>query len=410
LPLDALEAAQIEVSGNRVNACAVCGATEWLEVLHIDAAPATCASVFDSAAQARGVPHGTIDLMVCEQCGFLFNACFERELADIGARYESSQSASAHFGAFANSLAESWVTRHQLRGKTVVELGCGHGDFLVAMLAAGVGHAIGFDPLGDPARVADSSGGRMQVLPKRFEAHMPAPEGAALICRHTLEHEPDIAGLLGAVRRWCAANPTRVVLFEVPASERILDERAFWDVYYEHCNYFSADTLRLAFERAGFEVQRLDRLYGGQYLIAEATSGTGAVRPSSGGAATAVAAAQAFGADVRRMIERCDQRLRRLAAESGPVVLWQGAAKTVGFITMLPSTDVIGYAVDASPARHDRYLPGSGLHVRAPESLRETQPATVVLMNPVYVREVRARLDELTPATRLLTVNDLFAD
>jgi hypothetical protein len=201
-----------------------------------------------------------------------------------------------------------------------------------------------------------------------------------------------------------------VLLFEVPATERIVDERAFWDVYYEHCNYFTAPTLRLAFERAGFTVQRLDRLYGGQYLIAEAILTESRAAPAASSVTPALDAAREFGAAVRLMVERSNARLRRLAADGGPIVLWQGAAKTVGFLTALHSTEAIAFAVDASPARHGRYLPGSGLQVRAPETLRESRPATVVLMNPVYAAEVRAKLDTLTPATRLLTVNELFAE
>jgi len=112
----------------------------------VEAAPVTCASLFPTPAGAMAVACGTIELCVCNRCGFVFNRTFDPTLGRIGATYESSQAASAHFGAYAQSLAFDWVKRLGLAGKTVLEIGCGHGDFLVELLRAGVGKAIGLDP------------------------------------------------------------------------------------------------------------------------------------------------------------------------------------------------------------------------------------------------------------------------
>ncbi|NJM57780.1 MAG: hypothetical protein HC857_10560 [Synechococcales cyanobacterium RU_4_20] len=42
-----------------------------------------------------------------------------------------------------------------------------------------------------------------------------------------------------------------MVYFEVPDAERIFAERAFWDVYYEHCSYFSPPSLTALCGAAG---------------------------------------------------------------------------------------------------------------------------------------------------------------
>jgi hypothetical protein len=198
-----------------------------------------------------------------------------------------------------------------------------------------------------------------------------------------------------------------VVLFELPATERLLDEGAFWDVYYEHSNYFTARSLTHAFERAGFEVLRCEHTYGDQYLLLEARLApkTGS-RPALYGVDAIVERCRSFGHRVTAAVNRCEGNLRRMS-DCGPTVVWQGAAKTVGFLAAVAGSELVHCAVDLNAQRHGRFLPGSGLPVLAPQALRALQPAHVVLMNPVYRSEVQSMLNDLSVAACLTTVVEL---
>ena len=44
------------------------------------------------------------------------------------------------------------------------------------------------------------------------------------------------------------------MFFELPDVMRELCEGAFWDLYYEHCTYFSCGSLARLFRATGFEV------------------------------------------------------------------------------------------------------------------------------------------------------------
>jgi SAM-dependent methyltransferase len=370
--------------------------------------PVTCASVFDSAAEARAVPIGDIDLTVCRRCGFVFACGFDAALGEISARYESSQAASTHFNAFVNSLASDWVARYRLAGKTVLEIGCGGGHFLGVLRQHGVARAIGMDPFADAAAASADPG--VQLLADKFDERSLQRQADAIVCRHTLEHIQDVSGFLQLLRTWTGGNPARVLLFEVPDAQRVFTERAFWDVYYEHCNYFTATTLRCAFESAGFDVLRLSRVYDDQYLIIEAVAREQrAVTFPPEYAQQARAVCQAFGSDVRSSIERCQETLQQMASRSPPLVLWQGAAKTVGFLAALGNAGMIDSAIDLSPARRGKFLPGSGLPVHAPERLVELRPGNIVLMNPVYLAEVTARVRSLGLDAPVHAVNELLA-
>jgi SAM-dependent methyltransferase len=387
--------------------CPLCKESASTEFFTIENVPVTGASVFATAKEAKSLPSGRVQLANCARCGFVFNRVFDPRLGEIGAQYESSQAASAHFGSFAQSLAEDWVARHRLTGKAVLEVGCGGGNFLRRLVECGVGKAIGIDPLADVT--GDAHMPEIELIARPFDVTQLGLAADALVCRHTLEHIQDVHGFLSLLRRWAAADPQRVVLFEVPDAERIFAERAFWDIYYEHCNYFTEQTIRNAFVLAGFEVTRATRAYDDQYLIVEARARSQAASAdASPTQASLLAKYREFADDVRIAIEACEAALRHLRTQHAPLILWQGAAKTVGFMSALHDQTVVDGAIDLSPQRQGKFLPGSGLPVYAPEELRRLAPKFVVLMNPVYLDEVRARIAALGLAITVYPVNALL--
>jgi hypothetical protein len=125
-------------------------------------------------------------------------------------------------------------------------------------------------------------------------------------------------------------------------------------------------------------------------------------------AAQVLAAAIEFGTQSRMAIERARSALRKLGALGRPLVLWQGAAKTVGFMSALGEESLVDFVVDINPRRHGQFLPPFGLQVLPPEELIHRRPRNVVLMNSIYFDEVTAMLRSLGVDTRLLTVDMLL--
>ena len=382
--------------------CPVCQTPELSDFLSVTGVPVTCTSIFATQVEARNIPCGDIDLCACRRCSFAFNRSFDAKLGEVGARYESSQAASAHFSAFAKSLADDWVSRYGLRSRTIVEVGCGGGDFLRQLIDSGAAYGVGIDPL---APSLDHP--RIRTLSESFDPNSHDCEAAALICRHTLEHVADVGNFLRKIRTWAGAAPDRIVLFELPDAERVFSQRAFWDVYYEHCNYFTLGTVRTAFERAGLQILRISRAYNDQYLLVEARAGSPIEESLDPAIDHALSTYRDFAHDVKASVGQCGKSLGQLAANSR-VVIWQGAAKTVGLLSFLGDTSAIECAVDLNPERQGRFLPGTGLPVFAPEALRKIRPENIVLMNPVYLDEVRAAVRELQVSAQIHSINDLL--
>jgi SAM-dependent methyltransferase len=349
-----------------------------------------------------------MELGWCPSCGFISNLRFDGSLVDYGGRHEESQAFSPHFRTFAREIARRWIDRYDLAGKTVLEIGCGKGHFLEVMVAEGVDRGIGVDPGCDPGRVSGLAAGRIEWIQDYYSPTHGAGRAAAIVCRHTLEHIHDVAFFLDTVRRGLGDRGDVVVLFEVPDALRVLREGAFWDIYYEHCSYFTAGSLARAFRASGFEILALAPVYSNQYLIIEArlrNKGdlSAASLPQEEAPSVVETAIAQFQSAFKERIAIWQARLREARAEGKKVVLWGGLSKGMSYLTALGPEAGIDVVVDINPNLQGRYMPGTGQQIVAPEYLKDYRPDLVIIMNSIYVEEIRSMLGQLGLAPTLLT-------
>ncbi len=366
-----------------------------MDAFHFEpSVPANSNVLLTDAGSARAFPTGSIRLGHCAQCGFISNVEFDDGLAEYSQRYEETQGFSARFLEFAKALAAGWVERYDLAGKRVLEIGCGKGEFLVLMAEAGIGAGIGIDPGVKPDRIDTAAADRLTWLPRRFTPEDGDLVGDAIVCRHTLEHIPDVYDFLSGIRRAIGSRTNTVMLFELPDTQRILDEVAFWDVYYEHCAYFTQGSVARLFERCGFEVRDLRLEYDGQYLIVEALPVADGAEPTPWGVDDRGAIESGidhFVAGYEAMTAMWSDRLAALTAEGKTSVVWGANSKAVAFLAA--TGDHVAAAVDINPHKQGTFIAGSGHEIVSPAHLAELQPDLVVAMNPIYLAEIQADLD-----------------
>ncbi len=91
----------------------------------------------------------------------------------------------------------------------------------------------------------------------------------------TLEHVHNTGEFIRDLRATVGDHPETVVFFMIPEITRILNLAAFWDVYYEHCSYFSPGSLARTFRRAGLDPIEVWTDYEDQYVLIAARPGQG---------------------------------------------------------------------------------------------------------------------------------------
>jgi SAM-dependent methyltransferase len=384
--------------------CPACNATGCEIFYEVSAVPTNSCLLIDRREDALRFPTGDIRMCFCDRCGFIFNGAWEPGRTIYSEAYEETQGYSPTFNAFSRQLAESLIARHDLHGRDVLEIGCGKGEFLALLCQLGPNRGVGYDPSFVPARLDPEVADRVRCIQDFFTEDTVVSGGDFICCKMTLEHIRDVGSFVRAARR-AAEDHKAVTFFQIPNADYILDDCAFWDIYYEHISYFTPGSLARLFRLAGFEVMDVWTGYDDQYLMIEARPGAPNAQAIDREDVTALKRrVDGFAERARRVRAAWLERLRAGAADGRKTVLWGSGSKAVSFLTTLGIGPEVDCVVDINPHRWGRYLPVTGHRIVSPAELVKLQPDRVVIMNPIYWNEIARDLDRLGCRTELTTV------
>ncbi len=366
--------------------CPVCRGNDLAPFVEVARAPVFCNVLLPSRSDALAAPVGSIVLSVCGDCSHVSNTEFDDTNLSYSPEYENSLHFSPTFQGFATTLADSLVSDYDIHSRQVVELGCGKGDFLEMLAAAGSNDAVGFDPSYDGAIDHYDGPGSVRVIRDTYQKAGRELRPAFVASRHVLEHLTDPGLLVSGLKQWAGANP--VVYLEVPDADYMFAESAVWDVIYEHPSYFTGRSLARLCSNNGLVPFRIESVFGGQYLTVHARLNDGPtvespppVDPTS------------FGREFDRVLDRWADRLAAENAAGGNVVIWGAGSKGASFAAVVEgASETLSLAIDLNPRKNGRFMPISGIEVATPDDPRLADASLVLVMNPLYGVEIREEL------------------
>ena len=383
--------------------CLVCGATSnvFFETQNV---PVSCNILWPTRAAAVTSQQGEIRLAFCQSCGYIYNTAFDPARLSYNASYDNSLHFSPRFQEYARELAAGLIERHALRGKTIIEIGCGNAEFLSLLCQQGPNRGIGFDPSFIANRAELTSGEGIEIIADEYSERYSDRSCDLLCSRHMLEHVPNPRTIVETVRHALEKTPRAAVYFEVPNVLFTLRENGIWDLIYEHCSYFGPQSLHRLFTDAGFHVRDIRKSFGGQYLSLEAAvSDDTNDYPLPNEMERLAADVASFCAYRAKLIEHWQARFDQMRRSGQHAVVWGAGSKGTTFINILREHHQIQYVVDISPHKQGNYISGTGQKILAPEALLEVRPDFLILMNPIYRDEVEQIVAQLGLAPRLLT-------
>lgn len=369
--------------------------------------PIYCNLLWSQQQAAKNCPKGDIRLAFNPSNGLISNIAFDPTKLDYDRDYENSLHYSLRFQQYAQSLTNDLVKRYQLDNKDIIEIGCGKGDFLISLCELGNSRGIGFDPTYIPRSEHEHMSDRVTIIQDFYSEKYRDYQADLICCRHTLEHVTNPEDLLKPLRQAIGDRLNTAVFFEVPNSLHTFRSLAIWDIIYEHCLYFVPTSLIEAFISHGFKVEKVTEVFEGQFICLEATpveSDRVIYSQEVESLETLKQDLVVFKDKFQATVDSWVNKLTHFEAEEKKVVVWGAGSKGVTFLNIFKDRGSIDYIVDLNPRKQGMYLPGSGQKIVPPEFLQNYQPDVVIIMNPIYIDEIRQSIANLGLSPELICV------
>jgi len=220
----------------------------YTEIYHVEDLPVFQNRMFLSEEAALNCLKGNLVLVQDIETGLIFNKEFQSQLMQYDECYQNEQAVSSIFKDHLLSVSKI-IARH-FRNMSLIELGCGKGYFLEQLQDQGF-DITGFDPAYE--------GKNPKIIKKYFDPDV-GMNAEGIILRHVLEHVQNPVKFMTDI---CQSNEGKGKIYiEVPCFDWICRKRAWFDIFYEHVNYFRMSDFIRMFDK----IFEMGHVFGGQYL------------------------------------------------------------------------------------------------------------------------------------------------
>ena len=345
-------------------------------------------NVYENLEESLKSPLSPFALARNHQYGYYFNQEFKHLKYDA-TLYQSSPDNSNKFQSHLMNVV-SFVKRFTYPNKKIVEIGCGKGGFFDVLSQQGFSNLSGFDS------AYEGNDSRIQ---KRYFSHLDMGFSAdMIIMRHTLEHIPSPFDFLRSIFE-INSNKNASIIIEVPCFDWIVKHQAWWDLTYEHCNYFSEESFKSVFPSSIIE-----RVFDDQFLLVKADSAElqGSYDISYSQNYDCINLESLFSFFQAKHDSIKDLDFWRESYSQSRYWIWGCATKGVLLLFHMKESfsdyhSPVG-CIDNNPSKQSKYLPSLGYQVMSPEFLyRNIQDRdTIIVPNPAYLADINSMLSSNT--------------
>lgn len=311
----------------------------------------------------------------CSQCGFVqLNETLEDDFYDD---YLMTASHSKQMLAFQLEQAKDFVKRYNLKGKTVVDVGCGDGNFMIKLIEAEV-NVAGIEPSSKFRKEALKKG--LNVSEGYVTKATPIPGGPydAFVTRQVFEHVPNLHDFLQGIKK--SIKPGAAGLVEIPSLEKAIKDKRFYDFFADHLNYYSQDSLKLVLELNGFIVDEVtDGMYG-EYNIAYVRS-----KPIEN---------LEFKKSMESIVLKINDLIQNNIEKGKKTSIWGAGGKGVSTMAVA-NIKGIEYVVDSDLHKQGLYTPIQHFPIVSPDYLKKNPVDCIIVTALAYKNEILNQLKNL---------------
>lgn len=362
--------------------------------------------VYSTKQEAINASQGNINIVIDEN-RFISNIDFDPTKMIYDQGYDNSVP-SNFFKSYYSTIIDYLTDKYKLDSNSLVlDIGCGKGTFLKQMFSSRKynGRAIGIDPSyqGDLCPISN----KLTFIREYFnESQLDLVEGVNLvILRHTLEHIPNPSVFLSNIFRVLKkSNKENIAIFiEVPDVDWIYRNKAYWDFFYEHVNYFSKESLYNTIIDAGGTVSSILNEFGDQYLWGEALLNT---EKTSTVSFKLQDPPFDYSLDFNQEINKSFLRIHKSIDPDSNLVIWGMASKGIIFsLHLIKNGYEPDFYVDININKQEKFIPIIAKKIINPKELPKGQKLSIICMNPNYVNEISDQCQKLKIDYKLYSPN-----
>jgi hypothetical protein len=327
--------------------------------------------VFDNIDQALNCPTGDINLVQDLETGLIYNYKFDPEKMIYDESYQNEQAHSkvfkSHLDIVEGIITENIVSSYGgINHCKLIEIGCGKAYFLNTLLSKGY-NIVGVDPAYE--------GSDQRIIKNYFSKDL-GLSGDGIILRHTLEHIVDPYHFLSLISE--GNSNQGLIYIEVPCFEWICERKTWFDIFYEHVNYFRLSDLRTMFTRVIDSGHIFDQQY--IYIVADLS--------------TLKNPQMTQDRDIQPLNNFWNSlnSAAKISKNYKKNVIWGASSKGVIFSTHMKNIGIhIDFAIDINPEKQGKFLAKSGVQVFSPlEAEKFLNPSdNIFVMNSNYLDEIK---------------------
>lgn len=373
------------------NHCPVCGESNNVTSVSRTNLVTMQNYIYQSYQEAQAANTGEFELYVCRTCGLAYNARFDSNLVSYDENYDV-YIPSAIFADYYKEIASFLYDKFPLEGGLVIDIACGKGTFLEVLCSLYPNiQGLGIDPSFEFNKSSHSAP-NLKFIQDVFKEEYITRQPSLILCRHAFEQIEQPLSFLQSI--YGALRDFKEVPFfiEVADLEWIIGNNAFWDLCYERCSYWTADSLKNTLQVAGFQSKNVLKASNGQYLWAFGTVIQDSPANSVFGEIDSIGdRLAAYALTEKNLVSDAKTKLQDLKAEGNLLAVWGMATKGVVFCNLIDAErQLFDYCIDISQKKIDCFVAHTGHQINAPDILRQVGSAQllIVVMNPNYLTEI----------------------
>jgi len=349
--------------------CPNCGAHEFAALFQAKDIPSQDGVVWPTREAAINAPTGDISLVYCHHCAYIFNKTYDHSKITF-LDYDFSLHYSGTYQQFNKELISGLMTRHQLRNKTILEVACGKGHFLVQLCASGANRGIGIDPSYE--KVADLVYDPQQI---EFITHL----------MDELERPLDFLALM---KQNLKQNPQSAIYLEIPNTAKTFSASLIWNIGYGKRSWFTHYSITYLLQLAGYKEIRIEEFLDGDYLGVEAFPDFSAGSSPEITLEKPFQQFENFANAYQEGLTEWQEKLDAWTAKKYNIALWGAGMRGINFLSHFSTLQNLALVIDINPLRQGKFLPKSGFQVSTPEALKNQPVEVILISNATYQNEI----------------------